>query len=218
MFNKNEIEIKIGYKFNNEKLLKTAFTHRSFSTNNNERLEFLGDSLLNLIVTSKIFDSNLQEGQLTKLRAQIVCEENLSKVIDKLDIAKYEIIGASFKGSITRAMKCDLCEAVIGAIYLDSGKNLESVNNFIYSHINFDIQILQDYKTQLQELVQVNGKNTIKYDTKQLPNTIHAPVFETELIIDGISYGLRQGNSKRDAEQAVAKDAVEKILARGTKN
>jgi len=218
MYNKDQIELNIGYKFKDERLLKTAFTHRSFSLNNNERLEFLGDSILNLVVTNRIFDSNLQEGQLTKLRAKIVCEENLAKAIDKLDIAKYEIIGSSFKGEITRAMKCDLCESIIGAIYIDSEKSFDKVIEFIYNHIDFEVKIQEDYKTQLQELVQVSGKNTIKYNTKQLPNTIHAPIFEAELIIDDCSYGARQGTSKRDAEQAIAKYAVEKILLRGVKN
>lgn len=218
MFNKDQIEVKIGYKFNDEQLLKTAFTHRSYNLKNNERLEFLGDSILNLVVTNKIFDSNLQEGQLTKLRAKIVCEENLSKAIDKLNIAQYEIIGGSFKGEITRAMKCDLCEAIIGAIYIDSGKSFDNVVKFIYQHIDFNVEIKEDYKTQLQELVQVSGKNTIKYNTKQLPDTIHTPIFETELIIDGLSYGSKQGRNKRDAEQLIAKEAVEKILLRGIKN
>ena len=218
MFDVELIETRINYKFNNKELLKLAFTHRSYNTKNNERLEFLGDSLLNLVVTNKIFSSDLHEGELTKLRAKIVCEENLAKSIDKLDIARYEILGGSFKGEITRAMKCDLCEAIIGAIYIDSDKNFDCVTKFICEYVDFNVELQEDYKTKLQELIQVSGRNTIKYDTKQLPNTIHSPVFETILTIDGVCYGSKRGINKREAEQSIAKEAVEKILLRGMKN
>lgn len=200
----SEVEKIIDYKFKNIDLLKLAFTHCSFdNVNSNEKLEFLGDSVLGFIVTNLLFNSERNEGQLTRERAKIVCEENLSKTIIKLNLDKFII---SKNLIVSNSIRCDLCEAIIGAIYLDGG--LECSEKFVKSFISFNVEKQKDFKTELQELIQQSGRNTIVYDTYQTAGTMNEPVFETKLFIDKKLISTACGKSKRIAEQAAAETAL----------
>ena len=201
------VEKIIGYCFKNKDLLVRAFTHRSFDNNlSNEKLEFLGDSVLGFVVTNILYTSDRNEGQLTKERAKIVCEENLSKTITSLGLSDFLI---SKNLIISNAIKCDLCEAIIGAIYLDSG--LDESRKFIEKFISFNVETKKDFKTELQEFVQQSGTNTIVYKTEMVAGTMNEPVFETNLYIDEKLISTEKGKSKRIAEQAAAKTALCKL-------
>lgn len=207
--NSNEIESIIDYTFKDKTLLKLAFTHRSYNNFvNNEKLEFLGDSVLGFIVTNILFNSDSNEGELTRERARIVCEDNLNMCIEKLGVEKYLI---SKNLIVSKAVKCDLCEAIIGAMYLDSG--LIECEKFIRRFVNFDIAEQIDYKTALQEFIQRGGKNTIVYKTYQKDGTLHNPVFETVLSIEDKIIATATGANKRLAEQAAANVALRELKA-----
>ncbi len=202
-----EVEKIIDYKFKNPDLLNLAFTHCSFdNVNSNEKLEFLGDSVLGFIVTNILYNSDRNEGQLTRERAKIVCEDNLSRTIDKLNLEQFII---SKNLVVSKSIKCDLCEAIIGAIYLDGG--LECAKKFVESFVSFDVEQKKDFNTELQELIQQSGKNTIVYKTVQTAGTMNEPVFETNLFIEEKLISTASGKSKRVAEQAAAETAL-KIL------
>lgn len=212
MINYDEIENLIGYKFENKDLLLRAFTHSSFSKSCNERLEFLGDSVLQVIVSNYLYnESSYDEGVLSKYRAKIVCENNLFNAINKLNLQKYLIVGDSFKGEPSKAMCADLCESIIGAIYLDSGA-IESARKFIFKFVDLNLKVIEDYKSMLQELVQGKGEDSrvIEYDTKQVGDNVNI-LFETTVLILGQPYGKGQGRTKKDAEQNSAKVAIEKF-------
>ena len=169
----NYIQSKIGYQFKNKKLLINAFTHSSYAhetnSQSNETLEFFGDSILSFIV-SKILYNNLQinEGELSKLRAKIVCSENLCDAIKTMGIQDYLLIGKSLvNGSgVSSAVIGDLFEAITAAVYLDGG--LECAEKFINTNLNFNVNNKTDYKTRLQELVQADTKLPIRYEEGKL--------------------------------------------------
>lgn len=212
MVNYEEIESQIGYKFKNKKNLLRAFTHSSFSNECNERLEFLGDSVLQIIVSTYLFnESSYDEGVLSKYRAKIVCEDNLYNAINALKLQKYLIVGDSFKKSPTKAMCADLCEAILGAIYIDSG-NLSYCKEFIFNHIDLHLGLIEDSKSMLQELVQGNGLtcNDITYETVQVYEQNGVFSFSSKVKILGIVYGEGLGKTKKQAEQNSAKEAINK--------
>lgn len=210
MFPCVEVESIIKYEFKDKEILKRAFTHSSLGSENNERLEFLGDSVLGYIVTCIIFDKyKLREGDLTKLRSNIVCEKNLSKTIYALNLDKYILLGNSYKGKPSRAMCCDLCEAIIGAIYLDSNHSVELAKKFIENFVSFDVEREIDYKTTFQEKVQITMGNEIVYQTVQIGGTDNNPIFESKLILNGKIVATATGKNKREAEQNSAKIALE---------
>lgn len=206
------IENKIDYKFKNRDLLVRAFTHSSFSNLNNERLEFLGDSVLQIIVSKYLFNKfSNNEGQLTKYRAKIVCEDNLWNTISKLGLEQYLIVGESYKGKPSKAMSADLCEAILGAIYIDSD-SLEKPKDFIEQFISFDVLENVDYKTTLQELVQGDGCTTkdIEYSTAEIDNGQYEKKFQSSVYVCGKLLGSGIGKTKKDAEKESAKIAIEK--------
>ena len=213
MFDSNEIEKIINYKFNNKQILKRAFTHSSYSKDSNERLEFLGDSVLQIIISTYLFnESSYNEGVLSKYRAKIVCEKNLYDAIENLKLKKYLIVGDSYKEEPTKAMCADLCEAIIGAIYYDSG-NLDEAKRFIFGNINLDMELIDDYKSKLQEYVQGLVKSTqdIEYTTFENGVVDGAITFCSKLYISKSFYGEGIGNTKKEAEQNSAKIALEKL-------
>lgn len=219
MINLEDVQKCLGVSFNDESLIKTAFCHSSYAYNHhiksNERLEFLGDSLLNFVVTDFLysnFDKN--EGELSKIKAFLVSAENLSKVVCKLNVSKY-LLCANFNPDSSKNVLCDLFEAILGAIYLDSGLNV--AKNFIYEHLELTEQkVLEvthnvvDYKTKLQEYVQKSGKNTIEYILIGKNGTSHQPEFVIELRIDNNVVATASASSKRIAENLCAKQACEK--------
>ena len=219
-----KVEKSIGYEFKNKQLLKTALTHTSYAyennTQSNEKLEFLGDSILEFISSRYIYAKypNLKEGEMTKVRATVVCEESLYKVAKAHKFGEFLYLGKSelLTGGRNRpAILADSVEAVIAAIYLDGG--LENVDKFIIENLKDAIQVatenvgLKDYKTVLQERLQVNGDVKIEYDIIAEKGPDHDKRFEAKVSCNGKILASGIGRSKKDEEMHAAKKALEKM-------
>ena len=219
MFRK--FEEKIGYTFKNKLLLKNALTHTSYAYENkvesNERLEYLGDSILEFISSKYLFENykNLSEGEMTKVRAYAVCEDSLYKVAIKNDFSDFLYLGKSEKASKSnkKAILADSVEAVIAAIYLDS--NIENAEKFILNNITEEVEFasknvgLKDYKTVLQEKLQVNGDVSIKYNIIKEEGPDHDKIFTAEVECNGVKLATGTGRSKKHAEMDAARKALE---------
>ena len=203
------IDEKIGYSFKDKELITRALTHPSKSKNNYQRLEFLGDSILNFLVGEFLFKNcEKQEGELTVLRAHYVSENHLSECFDELNLDEFVIKGKSLKQEITPAIKGDIMEAIIAGIYLDGG--LEEARRFIVDNLHIeDFQSAKDdnFKSQLQELVQANFKCTMKYETEK--NEIG---FEAKFFMDEDLIAIGYGKDKTKAEQNCACVAIKKLF------
>lgn len=203
------IESILGVQFSDKKLLVQALTHPSKSKENYQRLEFLGDSILNFLVGEFLFkNSPKQEGELTVLRAHYVSEDHLSQCFDEMELSKFVITGKSLKGEITAAIKGDIMEAIIAAIYLDKG--LDLARRFIIKTLHIaDFESAEDdnFKSQLQELVQANFKCAMKYETSRVEVGFEAKFFMDEDLI-AIGYG----KDKTKAEQNCAYVAIKKLF------
>ena len=202
----------IGYSFKNQSLPALALTHSSFSKENYERLEFLGDGILDFIVGDYLFrQSHQDEGYLTVLRSHFVSENNLSKIFDTLKLEKYVVTGKSYQGKLSKSIKADVIEAVIAAIYLDDEKNgLKNATNVICQHFdlqNFSSVVDDNYKSRLQELVQAGFKCKMSYITQKTENGFKSSFFMDE---DEIASG--EGESKIEAEQQAAKNSIKKLF------
>lgn len=228
-FNIKEVEDVIGITFNQTSLLKTALTHSSYANQfkdqeYNERLEFIGDSILQLCITEYLFLNykDKSEGELTKIRSLIVCENSLYEIGKKLNLGHFirisrgeEITGGRERTSIT----ADAVEALIAAIYLDKG--LEYTKDYILGHFEEIIQkaikndIVLDYKTKLQEELQKSGEISIVYELLRYEGPPHRRKFFTSVIIENEERGTGEGYSKKESEQNAAKAALE---AMGAKN
>ncbi len=221
-----ELEKVIGYTFKNRENIILALTHSSYSNENkskkmqnNERLEFLGDAVLNISISEKIYKNlkGLAEGEMTKLRATIVCESSLVKSAYKINLGKYILLGKGeeLTGGRTRSsILSDAYEALIGAIYLDGG--LEDAKLFIYGGMQNVIDdcikgsIFLDYKTLLQETAQKNNDCRIIYEVVEEKGPDHNKAFVTRVIINDTVMGIGEGKSKKESEQNSAKVALEK--------
>lgn len=217
-----EFQNKIGVKFINCSLLDIALTHSSFANQKNdvkynERLEFLGDSVLQICISEYLFNvyTNKLEGELTRKRALIVCENSLYFIGKKWDVGKYMNMsrGEELTGGRQRvSILADCVEAVIAAIYLDKG--FEASKEFIISNFKETIdkainnKIVLDYKTKLQEKLQKNGEVSIEYNLTGFDGPPHRRKFYIEVIINGIVSGKGKGFSKKEAEQVAAKTAL----------
>ncbi|MBQ7328138.1 MAG: ribonuclease III [Clostridia bacterium] len=203
------VENKIGHKFEDKKLLTRALTHSSKSKDNYQRLEFLGDSILNFLVGEYLFKNcDKQEGELTVLRSRLVSEDHLSECFDEMGLGEDVIVGKSLAGEITTAIKGDIVESLIAAIYLDS--DLQKAREFVISklHIeNFEDTKNENYKSQLQELIQANFKCSIKYETVKVDDYFEAKFYMDE---DYIATGY--GKDKTKAEQNCAYVALTKLF------
>ncbi len=203
------IDEKIGVEFKNRKLINEALTHPSKSKNNYQRLEFLGDSILDFVVGDYLFENcDKKEGDLTVLRAHFVSEEYLAECFDKLDIENELFLGKSLQGKVTRAIKGDVMEAIIAVIYLENG--LEFVKNFIVNLLGLNgFENVEDtnYKSQLQELIQANFKCSLKYVTEKEDDNFVANFYMDE---DLIATGY--GKDKLSAEQNCAFVALNKLF------
>lgn len=221
-----ELEKKLGVKFNKIELLNTALTHSSYANEkgkvfeNNERLEYLGDAVLELASSTYLFKNfnNLSEGELTKTRASIVCQATLSKLAIKLGLGKIILLGRGEDTNGGRDREStleDVFEAIIGAIYLDSG--WETARDYVFRQLapEFDKiragKKIKDYKTQLQEIVQRNPESTIEYIELDESGPDHMKTFECAVKIDGKILGTGIGKSKKIAEQMAAQKALDKI-------
>ncbi|MFR9208908.1 MAG: ribonuclease III [Intestinibacter bartlettii] len=219
-------EQKINYEFKNKEYILEALTHSSYSNENknypfNERLEFLGDSVLSIVISDYLFkkETKLPEGELTKIRANIVCEESLSEVSKNIHLGKYMLLGKGEEATGGReriSILADALEAVIAAIYLDGG--IKCAREFILTNmekiINDSIKgkIFRDYKTCLQEVLQSNGENNIWYKLIEEKGPDHNKRFVMEVGINDTVLGIGEGKSKKDAEQVAAKCALDKKM------
>ncbi len=219
------IEAKIGYNFINRDLLALAFIHRSFVNENrdinahNERLEFLGDSVLGLITSEYLYLKlpNNPEGDLSYLRSRLVEASSCFAYVQKLDIEKFLALGKGERinsGRGRESILADLFEALIGAIYLDSG--LQSVKNFIFSNFNDEIEAilktpLSNWKALLQDLCQKKYQKPPSYHVIHEEGPDHSKIFRISVLIDTLEIGCGTGQSKKEAQQAAAKDALEKF-------
>lgn len=216
------LENNIGYKFNNKKLLENALTHTSFAYEHNiasnEKLEFLGDSILEFVSSEYIYNkyTKLKEGEMTKVRATVVCEKSLYKVAIKHDFSDFLYLGKSeimTGGNKRPAILADSVEAVIAAIYMDGG--LEPAKKFIIENLKEEIEIAtqnvgkKDYKTVLQEELQKNGDVKIEYKIIKESGPDHNKSFEAEVCLNGEVLATGKGKSKKEAEMQAAKKALE---------
>ena len=216
-----ELEKSIGYEFKNKELLKRALTHTSYAYENNvesnEKLEFLGDSILEFLSSKYLFKNykNLKEGEMTKVRATVVCEESLHKVALKHNFSDFLYLGKSEslnKANLSKAILADSVEAVIAAIYLDS--NLEEADKFIINNLEESIKLasknvgMKDYKTVLQEKLQIHGNVEIKYSILKELGPDHNKLFESKVECNGKLLGKGTGRTKKASEMEAAKAAL----------
>ena len=219
-----QLESEIGYIFKNKELINTALTHTSYAYENNvqsnEKLEFLGDSILEFISSKYIYEKypNLKEGEMTKVRATVVCESSLYKIAKKHNFSDFLNLGKSEIAACKDgrpAILADSVEAVIAAMYLDGG--LEPVKKFIIENLKDEIKIAashvgeKDYKTVLQEKLQVNGDVKIEYILLNEFGPDHEKTFEVEVRCNDKKLAVGVGKSKKLAQMEAAKKAIEKI-------
>lgn len=226
------LEENLGYKFKNIELLKTAVTHSSYAnenkmkiTENNERLEFLGDAILNLIVSHYLYKKyqDYPEGELTKIRATVVCESSLAFAARKINLGKYLLIGKGEEttgGRERDSILADASEALTGAIYIDSDFDTASkllLKNFeediVYAVAKGDLFI--DYKTELQEKFQRKKKSKIEYRVLKEVGPDHNKIFYMDVAVNDKTIGKGSGRNKKEAEQMAAKEA---LLIMGDRN
>lgn len=222
-----ELEKEIEYIFKDKNLLQTALTHTSYAyekkTKSNEKLEFLGDSILEFLSSIYIYNNypNLKEGEMTKVRAQVVCEASLYKVAKAHNFSDFLRLGKSEKatgGQVKPAILADSVEAIIAAMYIDGG--LEPVNNFIIKNLKDEIKFAsenvgqKDYKTVLQEILQKNGEVNIEYKITKETGPDHNKIFESEVLYNGKVLAKGDGNSKKHAEMDAARLAIETLKKR----
>ena len=221
-----EIQQKINYNFSKLSLLNTALTHSSYTANrqevleHNERLEFLGDSVLSTVISQYIFKScnDMAEGQLTRIRANIVCEQSLHTAAIKINLGKYLMLskGEELTGGRTRpSILADTFEALIAAIYLDGG--LDKAKIFVLNMLDDTIKqaiqnkIISDFKSFIQEHIQKSSQGKISYKLLSEGGPDHNKTFEIAIMLDDVLLGQGRGASKKEAQQAAAKNAVDNL-------
>ena len=219
----DKLEEKIGYRFRNRELLVTALTHSSYANERHgeaqsyERQEFLGDSILGLVTAEFLFthEPPLPEGRMTRMRAELVCEASLHKTALELGLGSYMRLGRGEEhtgGRERPSILADMVEAIIAAIYLDSG--MEEARRFILARVLRDAAFddshrSADYKTRLQELVQRKSNQVIAYDLVEETGPDHDKTFTFEVLINGAVSGRGSGKTKKEAEQMAAARALE---------
>ena len=220
-----QLEEKLGYKFKNRALLLNALTHSSYANENreegvpsNERLEFLGDSVLGFTAAKHLYavEPSLPEGKMTRLRAELVCEHSLYGVASELDLGAYLRMchGEEKNGGRQRAsILADATEAVIAAIFLDGGIEaaVSFVERMVLSPEAVKAHHASDYKTELQELVQRKPDQQLKYTDAGESGPDHDKVFLSEVSLNGELIGRGSGRTKKEAEQAAACRALERL-------
>lgn len=223
----HEFEQKIGYQFQNIRLLQQALTHSSYANEkrmsklaNNERLEFLGDAVLELTSSEFLYHTHekMFEGEMTKLRASLVCEPTLAYCAREIDLGEYLLLG---KGEITTGGKerdsilSDAMEAVIGAIYIDGG--FTSAKEYIHKYILSDIdnkKLFFDSKTILQEIIQADYKEPLVYEMRGEEGPDHNKTFTVAAVIGEKELSIGKGRTKKAAEQAAAYQAILKFKSK----
>lgn len=224
-----ELERKLNYTFRNPALLSEALSHSSYANehrtahlNSNERLEFLGDSVLGFVTAEFLFvqHPDLPEGDLTRIRAALVCEQSLYEVARKLELGKYLKLGRGEEaggGRERTSILADATEAVFAAVYLDGG--ITAASQLIH-RVLLDVEREEvveerrkDYKTALQELVQRQADQVLTYRMIGEQGPDHAKTFQAEVLLNGEPLGTGSGHSKKEAEQAAAKAALKMLGA-----
>lgn len=218
-----QLEQNIGYTFKDPSLLKHALTHSSFAnekkgnTTSNERLEFLGDSVLSIIVSDYIYHNfpNLPEGQLTRLRASLVCEKSLCNFSKQLGVGEHLLLGKGERangGKERPSILADAFEAILAAIYLDGGMEpaRRHVLRFVKEELHhMEHEAFKDYKTELQEIIQRNPEEQLSYVLIGESGPDHDKNFTVEVHLNSNVIGVGRGHSKKNAEQAAARKALE---------
>lgn len=219
-----KLEKSIGYTFKNKELLKKALTHTSYAyeknIESNEKLEFLGDSILEFISSKYIFANykNLREGEMTKVRAEVVCEDSLYNVAKSHDFSDFILIGkseANTGGKFKPAILADSIEATIAAIYFDGG--LEEAEKFIINNLKDAIEKstkhvgMKDFKTVLQEKLQENGEVNIKYTVIDEIGPDHDKTFVVKVELNGKKLAEGKGKTKKHAEMNAAEKALQDL-------
>ena len=221
-----DLEEAIGYHFRNISLLQNALTHSSYANErwhnsllSNERLEFLGDSILGMLVAEYLFRSfpNRPEGELTRMRADMVCEKTLAAVANSIHLGDHLLLGHGEEqggGRSRESILADAVESVIAACFLDGG--MEASLRFIRRFILVEVPVTKlhntDYKTQLQELVQQKRNQVLTYSLARETGPDHDKQFEVEVSLNGSVVGKGIGSSKKRAEQDAARAAVEHLF------
>lgn len=217
-----ELEEKIGYTFKDKSILQLALTHCSYgaehNVKHNQRLEFLGDAVLDCVVSKYIFHKfeNYDEGRLTRLRASIVSEEPLSGAAERLGLSEFILLGAGEKasgGAKKPSVLSDTLESVFAAVYLDGGfAEAEKVILLVMDeNLKDPKETISDYKTALQEYLFRNGNVDVEYKLLSMEGPSHNATFTSQVLCNGKVLGVGTGTSKKRAEQAAAKEALNKI-------
>lgn len=216
-----KLEKEIGYTFKNKSLIKKALTHRSYANENNiesnEKLEFLGDSILEFISSKYLYNvyKKLKEGEMTKVRATVVCEDSLYKIAIKHNFSDFLYLGKSetkHNNIPRKAILADSVEAIIAAIYLDS--NIEEAEKFIINNLKEEIEIathnvgMKDYKTVLQEKLQVHGDVNIEYVIVKEEGPDHDKTFTVKVYCNKKELAQGKGKTKKEAQMEAARKAL----------
>jgi len=222
----NELENKLEYVFKDKALLQTAMNHSSYANehrsqgvSSNERLEFLGDSVLGQVVASFLFINfpELPEGQMTRLRAELVCEQSLFEVAKSLELGKYICLGRGEEHSGGRnreSILADAVEAVIAALYLDGGLDVAAAfidRNILSRMDKLRAGITSDWKTALQELIQHNPGSILEYELESESGPDHNKTFTVRVMLDGRTIGRGSGRTKKEAEQNAARSGLKEL-------
>ena len=221
-----DLESAIGYRFQNIQLLQNALTHSSYANErwhnsllSNERLEFLGDSVLGMLVAEYLFHTfpDRPEGELTRMRADMVCETTLAAAANRIGLGEHLLLGHGeerFGGRQRNSILADAMESVIAACFLDGG--MEAALKIVQQFILVDVPVTKlhnaDYKTALQELVQQKKNQVLSYALVGQSGPDHDKQFEVEVSLNGQSVGRGIGRSKKRAEQEAARAAIEKLF------
>ena len=221
-----DLETAIGYRFRNITLLQNALTHSSYANErwhnsllSNERLEFLGDSVLGMLVAEYLYRNfpNRPEGELTRMRADMVCEQTLAAAANRIGLGEHLLLGHGeerFGGRSRDSILADAMESVIAACFLDGG--LDAALQFVQKFILVEVPVKKlhnaDYKTALQELVQQKKNQVLMYSLVGQSGPDHDKQFDVEVYLNGNRVGSGSGSSKKRAEQMAAKAAIEKLF------
>ena len=218
-----KLEATLGHSFADQNLLQQALTHRSAGSRNNERLEFLGDAILGGVIAAELYQRYPQakEGELSRLRANLVRRESLAEIAQLLELGQYLNLGGGERksgGHRRDSILSDTLEALIGAIFLDSDFAVcqRSILDLFADRLNSlsDVAFLKDAKTRLQELLQSSHQPLPEYIVTEVTGEAHAQFFKVECVVDGIEIpGRGQGSSRRHAEQDAAEDMLSRLDA-----
>jgi len=221
------VEAKLDYEFRNRTLLVRALVHRSHThvagksrSDSNERLEFLGDAVLELVVNEHLYRSrpDLEEGDLTKMKSQLVCGKSLSVVAERLELGEHILMSrgeAATGGRHRSSILADTVEAVLGAVYLDGG--LEPARKVIRDLLLRNVEqivtgsVMGNYKSRLQEIIQARHKVPPRYRVRDVDGPDHERSFTVEVVFRSNSLGVGSGPSKKEAEQEAAREALNRI-------